>query len=255
MDWRSLLSRALANRFLIDGAFTTVFAAQALANDDIAVLQVGGPDDGAADVMVSPREPQVYMAGCEGAIQHFVASGMVNERKVGIIGFSRTGWFVEYMLTHSRFQLAAAEVADNMDGSYFQYIRSGSAARSEFEVDNGARPFGEGVETWIHSAPGFNADKVHTPLRMEVDTGPIDSVLGAWEMFSNLRYLRRPVELFVIPDIHHGVHVLQNPAQRLASQGGTVDWFCFWLQGKENADPAKAAEYGRWRILKTLNEQ
>jgi Type II/IV secretion system protein len=32
------------NQFQPDGAFTTVFAAQALANHDIAVLQVGGPD-------------------------------------------------------------------------------------------------------------------------------------------------------------------------------------------------------------------
>jgi hypothetical protein len=241
-----------ANRFLLDGAFTTAFAAQALANHDIAVLQVGAPDSGAADFTVGPKEPEVYMAGFEGAIDHFVASGMVNQERVGIIGFSRTGWYVEYMLTHSHHQLAAAEVADNMDGSYFQYILSDSAERSEFEADNGARPIGDGVATWLHSAPGFNADKVHTPLRMEVDSGPLYSILWHWEMFSNLRYLQKPVELFVIPDIQHGVHVLQNPAQRLASQGGTVDWFRFWLKSEEDANPSKADQYIRWRQLKSL---
>jgi hypothetical protein len=99
-------------------------------------------------------------------------------------------------------------------------------------------------------APGFNADQVHVPLRLELDSGPIDQVLGAWEMFSNLRYLRKPVELFVIPDIQHGVHLLQNPAQRLASQGGTVDWFSFWLKGEEDPDRRKAAQYARWRVLR-----
>jgi hypothetical protein len=88
---------------------------------------------------------------------------------------------------------------------------------------------------------------------MEVDSGPIDEILSAWEMFSNLRYLRKPVELVVIPDIQHGVHILQNPRQRLASQGGTVDWFCFWLKDEEDPDPAKSAQYARWHELRNLN--
>jgi hypothetical protein len=243
-----------ATQFEPDGSFTTVFAAQPLANHDIAVLQVGGPDGDSEDFAVSPKEPLVYMAGFEGAIEHFVACGLVNRKKVGIIGFSRTGWLVEYMLTHSRDRLAAAEVADNMDGSYLQYVMADGAAKSEIDEDVGARPFGRGLETWMQSAPGFNADKIHTPLRMEVDSGPIDSILGPWEMFSNLRSLGKPVELFVIPDISHGVHVLQNPAQRLASQRATVDWFCFWLKGEENSDPAKTAEYARWRRLKGLRQ-
>lgn len=243
-----------STRFSLDGSFTTAFAAQPLANRGIAVLQVGGPDGGSAAFTVTPKEPQVYVAGFEGAIRHFVAAGLVNPEKVGIIGFSRTGWIVEYMLTHSQCPLAAAEVADNMDGSYVQYILSDSPARTELEADLGARPQGEGLEAWMRSAPGFNAFKIHTPLRMEVDSGPAESVLGAWEMFSNLRYLRKPVELFVIPNIQYGVHILQNPMQRLASQGGTVDWFCFWLKDEESSSPAKAAEYERWRRLRTLQK-
>jgi hypothetical protein len=43
---------------------------------------------------------------------------------------------------------------------------------------------------------------------------------------------------------------LQKPQERLASQGGTVDWFRFWLQGYEDADPAKAEQYRRWRELR-----
>jgi hypothetical protein len=61
------------------------------------------------------------------------------------------------------------------------------------------------------------------------------------------------VELFVIPDIAHGAHVLQNPAQRLASQGGSVDWFCFWLKGEETPDAAKKEQYVRWRELRALD--
>jgi hypothetical protein len=47
-------------------------------------------------------------------------------------------------------------------------------------------------------------------------------------------------------------HVITNPVERLASQGISVDWFRFWLQGYENPDPAKADQYKRWRELKKL---
>jgi hypothetical protein len=126
--------------------------------------------------------------------------------------------------------------------------------RAEDEADNGARPFGKGLETWLQMAPGFNADKVHTPLRMEIDGRPIAAILGLWEMFSNLRYLGKPVELSVVPDINHGTHILQNPRQRLASQGETVDWFCFWLRNEEDSSPAKGGKYARWRDLRRLHK-
>jgi hypothetical protein len=45
-------------------------------------------------------------------------------------------------------------------------------------------------------------------------------------------------------------HNLTNPRMRLLSQGGTVDWFRFWLQGYEDPDPAKAEQYKRWRELR-----
>lgn len=240
-----------ATQFSLDGSFTTAFAAQELANRGIAVLQAGGPDSGSINFTVTPGEPKVYAAGFDGAISHFVGTGLVDPNKVGIIGFSRTGWIVEYMLTHPQTRLAAAEVADNMDASYVQYVISDGPVRAEFEADLGARPQGRGLEAWSLLSPGFNAYRVETPLRIEVDSGPIDSVLSAWEMFSNLRYLGKPVELFVIPDIQHGVHILQNPAQRFASQQGTVDWFCFWLEDKESENPATKAEYDRWRRLKS----
>jgi dipeptidyl aminopeptidase/acylaminoacyl peptidase len=242
----------LAHDFSLDGSFTTVSAAQPLANRGVAVLQVGGPDIEDENADATPREPQVFMAGCEGAIDKFVAAGLADRQKVGIIGFSRTGWSVEYLLTHSQFPLAAAEVADNIDGSYFQYVLGDSTLRTFYEGDKGAAPFGHGLEAWDLEAPGFNADKIHTPLRLELDSAPSASVLLHWEMFSNLRYLGKPVELFVIPDIEHGVHILQNPAQRLASQGGTVDWFTFWLKGEEDPVPAKDGQYARWRELRKL---
>jgi hypothetical protein len=207
------------------------------------------------NLFMTSRGLGMFVAGCEGAIEHFATTGLVDREKVGIIGFSATGLSVEYLLTHSEGSITAALVADNMDGGYFQYTLVDSGLRAFFEAEIGAAPFGKGLEVWMRETPGFNADRVRAPLRMEIDSGPIDEVLLQWEMFSNLRYLRKPVELFVIPNIEHGAHILQNPAQRMASQGGSVDWFCFWLKGEEDPDPSKAGQYVRWRELKTLQTQ
>jgi hypothetical protein len=108
------------------------------------------------------------------------------------------------------------------------------------------------LKTWLERSPGFNADKVRAPLRLQLESGGLAGVMLKWEMFSRLRQLQKPVEFYVIPDIEHGSHGLQNPTQCLAAQQGAVDWFDFWLNGREDPDPKKAEQYRRWRELKRL---
>jgi dienelactone hydrolase len=231
------------------GPSFSVFAAQPLANRDIAVLQV--EDKNIEGVDGSPREPEMYMAAYQAAIERLIAKGLVAREKVGLVGYSRTGWHVEYALTHSPFPYAAAITTDNFDGSYLQALLHWT---DEFAADNGAQPFGEGLKRWLERAPAFNADKLRAPLRLQLESGGLESVLAKWEMFARLRQLQKPVELFIIPDIEHGSHGLQNPAQCLAAQQGAVDWFDFWLNGREDPDLKKAEQYERWRKLRELHE-
>jgi hypothetical protein len=70
-----------------------------------------------------------------------------------------------------------------------------------------------------------------------------------WEAYAALRLLKKPVDLILLAE---DTHVLTNPAVRMASQGGTVDWFLFWLKGEEDFSPAKATQYARWRELRKL---
>jgi hypothetical protein len=72
-----------------------------------------------------------------------------------------------------------------------------------------------------------------------------------WETFNRLRYLNKPVEFYVMPDAEaYGSHNTQNPAQVLALMSRSIDWFDFWLNGREDASPAKAAQYVSWRRLR-----
>ena len=73
-----------------------------------------------------------------------------------------------------------------------------------------------------------------------------------WEWFAGLSRLGKPVELIYMPN---AIHTLIRPRDRMISQQGNVDWFCFWLKGEEDPDPAKAEQYARWRELRKLQEQ
>jgi hypothetical protein len=78
------------------------------------------------------------------------------------------------------------------------------------------------------------------------------SVLGEWEWFSGVKRLGKPVDFIYLPT---GSQILVKPWDRLVSQQGNVDWFCFWLKGEENPDPAKAEQYARWHELRKLQEK
>jgi hypothetical protein len=129
-----------------------------------------------------------------------------------------------------------------------QYLLAGIAnppLAGAYDAVYGAGPFGNGLDTWINKAPGFRLDRIQTPLRIEA-INP-ESVLGEWEIYASLRMQKKPVDLIYFPN---GRHILQKPLERLASQQGSVDWFRFWLQGYEDPDPAKAAQYHRWEKLR-----
>jgi hypothetical protein len=48
---------------------------------------------------------------------------------------------------------------------------------------------------------------------------------------------------------------MTKPSERIISQGGTVDWFRFWLKDEEDPDPAEAEQYKRWRELRKMQEE
>jgi hypothetical protein len=55
--------------------------------------------------------------------------------------------------------------------------------------------------------------------------------------------------------MRNGAHVLTKPLELLASQEMTVDWYDFWLNRHEDPNPAKAAQYTRWRELRRIQER
>jgi Prolyl oligopeptidase family len=233
--------------FWIDGPYPTAYAAQGLATLGICVLQLPSTHDWISTPEEGPKMVETF----ERAIAYIKSRGILDERRIGIVGFSRTGFHVQYALTHSALHFAAAVVADGSDGGYSQYIQflNGSPyTATDSEATNGAMPFGPGIETWVKRSPEFSLDKVEAPLLIQA-LNP-SSLSFQWATFVALRRLSKPVDLLYLPT---GQHILQKPWDRLASQETVIDWFAFWLLGREDPDPQKAGEYATWRDLRRLS--
>jgi dipeptidyl aminopeptidase/acylaminoacyl peptidase len=231
------------SEFLPSGTLSTAFAAKALAAAGIMVLQIAEHCP-----YSSPEEGECAMSAYEAASRQLVSEGFVDPERIGIIGFSRTCFYVMETLTMSSLHVKAASVTDGVTADYFQYMQGERLTRN-FDAMIGAPPFGDGLQQWFKRSPGFNLDKVNTPL-IVVAEGP-GSVLFMWQTYAALHYLHKPVDLVML---NTQEHILTNPAVRMASQGGTVDWFRFWLQGYENPDPALADQYARWRQMRKVQE-
>lgn len=225
------------------------YPGRVLSGRGVLVLQLEVDD---AAVQREIVESELRWRTFESAARKLIEEGLVDPERVGIAGFSRNGYYVEYALTHSSFPYAAALAADNWDPSYvaqtlLDYANGG--------IDmHGAAPFGTGLQAWIDKAPGFGADRVRTPLLKIEQSHALLGVLVKWEIFARLRYLKKPVEYYVLPNARHGVHNTQNPAQIIAVMERSADWFAFWLTGSQDPAPHKRAQYVRWRELRALEE-
>lgn len=235
------------DRFWIDGPYSSAFAAQPLAALGFVVLQVGGsivPGEDAKYVNTTREAPR-QMAAYEGAIDYLDQRGLIDRARVGIVGFSRTVFYVGYTLTHSKYPFVAATLADGFDGGYLNFMLW--RGRVDYGAVMGGPPVGPSLALWLANSPGFNLDKVTAAVRIE-DYGSIGPLEG-WQWFSGLRYLEKPVDFIWLP---FGTHLLVTPWERLTSLQGNVDWFAFWLRGKEDRSASKVLQYDRWNGLQSL---
>jgi hypothetical protein len=138
---------------------------------------------------------------------------------------------------------------------YLQYLLVGRTEQQIFEKVNSGVPIGKDLAKWGENAPGFNLHRLTAPVLISAfETGEL---LYEWETYSALRLLRKPVDMIWLVK-GNAPHILVQPHQRFVSQQSAVDWFSFWLQGKERKDLVAGSgetreslqdQYRRWEDL------
>jgi dipeptidyl aminopeptidase/acylaminoacyl peptidase len=238
--------------FVVDGTYPTAVAAQAMAADGLMILQAGEQRFAQTDTF--RQGTPSALEGYKAVIAKLAADGLVDPKRVGIIGFSRTCDNVMYAITHDPKLFAAATIANGFTYGpmgYFQIVDEtvNNGAMKQWSLHYGGDPFGDGEAAYLKENAIFNLQKVITPLRIE--THDPMTMLTDWESYAGLRSLGKPVDLIVLP---YATHVVSMPQDVMESQQGDADWFRFWLQGYEDTDPAKADQYKRWENLRELRD-
>jgi len=197
----------------------------------------------------------------DSAVDYLAKEGRVDPNKVGIIGFSRSGWYTEFALTHGRTPYAAATAADNTQYSLGEYwmVHSDGLLHA-WDAMYGGPPYGDTLQNWEKYSISFNLPKIHTPLLMEVmgyghaydnDNTPPSNLVLKSEVFAGLGRLGSPVEMYYYPlEDHQPSH----PQARLASLQRNLDWYRFWLRGYERSNPEDPDQYKRWEHLRDLRD-
>lgn len=198
----------------------------------------------------------------DSAIKTLDEQGYIDSNRVGIIGFSRTGWYTEFILAHSKIHYRAATVADNVQYSLGEYWLHHETDRiKSWELTYGGPPYGATLKNWLDYSISFNMDKIHTPLLMEEmgngklysnpSTPPIP-LAASFEVFTGLNRLNKPVEMYYYPNEGH---TPDHPQARLATMQRNLDWYRFWLQGYERSNPEDPQQYIRWRKMRELQQE
>jgi dipeptidyl aminopeptidase/acylaminoacyl peptidase len=197
----------------------------------------------------------------ESAVRYLDSRNMIDTAKIGLIGFSRGGWYTEYALTQSHIKFAAATATDNITYSLGQYwYLFNDYTKSLLEGMYGGPPYGATFDNWLKYSISFNLDKIRTPLLIEVmgfghqdddPTRPFNNRAAHYEEFVGLSRLSKPVELYYYPLEQHQV---DHPVARIAALQRNVDWYRFWLQGYERPNPTDPDQYKRWEHLRVLRD-
>jgi dipeptidyl aminopeptidase/acylaminoacyl peptidase len=260
-----------AGQFLCDfGQFHfPSFAPQPMANAGMMYLIRTVDKRSWNSVTESNHYPGGYPAGIgeaafqmdiwDSAVKSLDARGLIDPAKVGLIGFSRAGWYTEFTLAHSPIRYRAATAVDNVQYSLGEYwIWRLPSVVQTYNTLYGGPPSGLTLNNWLKYSISFNLDKINTPLLLEImgqgvherPAGAVPLKLAAVsEIFSGLSALKKPVELYYYPDETHSP---EHPQARLANLQRNLDWYRFWLQGYERPKPEDPKQYLRWESLRKL---
>lgn len=170
------------------------------------------------------------------------ARGYVDPAKVGIGGISQATIISLFMLQkHERLAAVSVSGAGWSQATYYRLTRSGRAIGA-----------GQGIDDWPESSAYWSridiadhVDAVEAPILFQI--ADRESFIGFPRLQRRLDDGGKVFDAYIFPDEYH---IKWQPTHRLAIYNRNIDWMNFWLQGREDADPAKAAQYERWRAMR-----
>jgi dipeptidyl aminopeptidase/acylaminoacyl peptidase len=179
-------------------------------------------------------------------VQLLIKSGRVDIERLGISGHSHGAWLGPSVMTRSKL-FRTGSFAEGTSNYLLSYeLMPAQLNREVHDVINGASLY-DTPARYIELSPDLHFDNLVTATLFE--SGALSGPLLMLGMAKAAHRYGLPAENVVYPRTGHNIDSLRIQKE---SAERNLDWFRFWLQDEEDADPAKGAQYERWRSLRAV---
>jgi dienelactone hydrolase len=188
------------------------------------------------DIVYKVNDPGMSAVACVvPAVQAAVATGVVDEKRVGLHGHSWGGYQTAFLVTRTDIfhaAVAGAPLTDMISMYSLIYKNTGATNQAIFESSQGRFVGGywDNLEAYQRNSPVYFAKNVHTPLMIlhNDKDGAVDQTQGI-EYFNTLRRLGKPVILLEYKGENHGLAKPQNMKDYTVRM---KEWFDHYLMDK-----------------------
>jgi dipeptidyl aminopeptidase/acylaminoacyl peptidase len=176
-----------------------------------------------------------------------VKNGVADPHRLAISGHSHGAWLAPLTMTRHRIFCAGsfAEGSGNIIITY--HNMRGGLNRDVHDVQYGVSMY-ENPQRYIGMSPDLHMKELRTATLFEA--GAYSQAANMLGMPKAAKHAGMPTEFVVYPQTAHNISNIKQPILWKESATRNLDWFRFWLNGEVDADPAKAAQYERWRAMR-----
>jgi len=170
------------------------------------------------DIVYQPQKPGISAVDCVvPAVEKVLKTGMVDSRRVGLMGHSWGAYQTSFIVTQTDLfsaAVAGAPLTDLMSMSVSVYWNSGGTNARIFAQSQGRmnKPFWRDADNYARNSPIHGLDTLNTPLLIAFGDkdGAVDWDQGI-EMYNAARWARKDdVVLLVYPGENHGLRKEEN---------------------------------------------
>lgn len=172
-----------------------------------------------------------------------VATGAIDPGKIGLTGMSFGGSVAQFALVNSR-RFSAAILSSCCEEASVATMFAGPGFAKTLHDGGYPRLIDDANAFWKPMSFRLNAMTMTTPTLFQI---PDREFLGALESITALQEAGQPIDVYTFPN---EMHVKWQPVHRLAVYRRGIQWFDFWLRGKEDLDPVQPNQYQVWRQLR-----
>ena len=192
------------------------------------------------DIVFKPRDPGVSVVDCvTSAVKRVIQMGVIDPKKVGVMGHSWGGFDSVYLATHTTNFFAAAVAGapiTDLVSNYGNHHWSIGIAETD-HIETGQQrmevPLYEDLQAYIRNSAVFGVQNMTTPLMIEV--GDSDGTVFYHQGIELYNIARRAKKNVVLLEYAGEDHGLRKKADQVDYQRRIFAWFGHYLKDEQAA--------------------